>query len=105
MKLSMKILSIVLVLSMSNTVFASNGEPDFTIKKTGEKTLHLDGKGMVLQNFEITFQDEQGTTLFTEYVTNADTFDRNYNLGELANGKYVLVIEMPGGTKILPIIM
>ena len=103
MKSLIKVLCVALVLFASNTIYAGNGEPGFSIKKSGEKVLHFDGKEMMLQSLEISFLDEKGAVLFTEYVTDPTTFDRNYNLEELPNGQYFLQIKLATKKMILPV--
>jgi hypothetical protein len=54
---------------------------------------------------EVTFQDENGKTLFSEYAIHTATFERKYNLSELANGAYFLIVKSETETKMLPIII
>lgn len=103
MKLIMKVLTVVLVLFMANTVSAITIEPGFMIKDLGGKVLNFNAKDMISNDFEIKFQDNQGTLMFSEYVTSPVTFERNYNLSELPNGAYFLLIVNDAKTQTLPI--
>ena len=58
MKSLIKISSIALVLFMANSVFAINGNPEFTIKNSGDKTFYFETKSMTSKDFEIRIQDD-----------------------------------------------
>ena len=103
MKLIMKVLTVALVLFMANTVSAITIEPGFMVKDLGGKILNFNAKDMISKDFEIKFQDNQGALMFSEYVTSPATFERNYNLSELPNGAYFLLIVNDAKTQTLPI--
>jgi hypothetical protein len=103
MKLIMKVLTVVLILFMANTVSAITIEPGFIVKNLGGKVLNFNAKDMISKDFEIKFQDNQGALMFSEYVTSPVTFERNYNLSELPNGAYFLLVVNDAKTQTLPI--
>ena len=105
MKSLIKISSLAFVLFMANSVFATNGNPEITIKNSGDKTFYFEAKSMTSKDFEIRIQDDKGAILFSEYGINPQTFERSYNLSELPNGEYFFLLEDDSKTQILTIII
>ena len=103
MKTRIKIATIFAVLLMSNFVFAGTDKPVFKIKNTGEKTFYFETSEMSSTFVEVTFQDKNGKTIFSEYAIHTTDFERKYNLSELANGSYFLVVKSDTTSQILPI--
>ncbi|MEM9920140.1 MAG: hypothetical protein AAF990_18735 [Bacteroidota bacterium] len=103
MKTLVKTVSLVMVLFFINTAFTDTNKPEFGIKTLDEKTFYFETKEVASDYVEITLQDENGTTLFSEYTTQTATFERVYNLEELAEGAYFLVVKSDHATQTLPI--
>ena len=103
MKAPIKIIMLFAVLLISNLAIAGTGQPVFTIKDSGEKTFSFDTKEMSSSFVEVIFQDENGNKVFGEYAIHPATFERKYNLSELVNGTYYLVVKSDTETQILPI--
>lgn len=93
MKLLIKNLALVAMLVLSTSGIAATVEPVFHIKVSAEKTIQFDTKGIQSSTVEVTFADAMGEVLFTEYTTHPKSFERVYNLEELADGVYFLLIK------------
>ena len=103
MKSIMKIATILFLLSAANVAFAGSEKPVFNIKNVGEKTFYFETKEMSSSYVEVTFQDANGETIFSEYAIHTANFERNYNLSELAKGSYFLIVKSENTTQTLPI--
>ena len=103
MDIRIKIATIFAVLLMSNFAFAGTDKTVFKIKNTGEKTFYFETSEMSSSFVEVVFQDETGKTIFSEYAIHPADFERKYNLSELANGSYTLIVKSDSLTQMLPI--
>ena len=103
MKSIMKIATFLFVLLTANAAFAGTDKPVFKLKNLGEKTIYFETKEMSSSYVEVMFQDENGNTIFSEYAIHTANFERNYNLSELANGSYFLIVKSESTTQTLPI--
>lgn len=103
MKTRIKIIAMFTVLLISNFVFAGTEKPVFTLKKKGEKTIYFDTKEMLSSFVEVTIQNENGEKIFSEYAIHTSEFERKYNLSELNNGVYFIVVKSDVTTQMLPI--
>jgi len=105
MKSRIKIFCIALMLSMTISVFAINEEPEFIVRNLEEKTIYFEVKDITSKDFEIRIQDEEGITLFSEYSLSTAIFERTYNLSELPNGVYYILLEDDSKIQIIPVII
>lgn len=103
MRSILKMATFILVLLTANNAFANTGKPLFKIKDSGEKTFYLETFEMSSTFVEVKIQDENGKTLFAEYAIHTANFERKYNLSELVNGTYYLVVKSDTTTQLLPI--
>ncbi|MFT5384105.1 MAG: hypothetical protein ACI81W_001505, partial [Saprospiraceae bacterium] len=70
-----------------------------------DKIINFDASDLTMKEFEVKFQDKEGAVIFSEYVTTPSTFVRKYNLSEVPNGAYFLLIVDETKTCTLPIII
>lgn len=103
MKTQIKIATIFIVLLISNFVFAGTDKPVFNLKNKGEKTIYFETKAMSSTFVEVTIQDKNGEKVFSEYAIHTAKFERKYNLSELKNGLYFIVVKSDTTTQMLPI--
>ena len=103
MKSLIKMAMMVAMLTMVNTLAANTELPVFKIKTTGEKTLLFELAEPMSSAMEVIFQDEEGATLFSEYTIHPASFTRYYNLSELPEGQYYLLVKSDVTTQLLPI--
>ena len=90
-------------MAAATTSFATNDLPVFSIKNLGEKTFYLETKDMISNYAEVMIQNAEGEVLFSEYIVNTTTFERNYNLSELATGTYFLIVKSETKTQKFPL--
>ncbi len=103
MKSPLKFLAILFLLFIGNVVFATNGEPEFLIKKTGSKTFYFEANDKMTQPFEVKIQNKDGEVIFAEYVVDGTDFERFYNLSELPDGEYFFLLVSDSKTQTFPI--
>jgi hypothetical protein len=98
----MKLLIVVGVL-VSTSVFAGGIKDPVVgsavVKKTGTGTYRVIYKSSNPDDVKVSIVDENNKTVFTEKLLNTDGFIRPYNLTELGEGNYTILIEDANGIK------
>lgn len=103
MHLFHKIIGLLSLLLITGVAFATPINPTLSVIDAEKKLLHFEAGNFVTSAMEIRLQDEQGEVLFSEYVVDPGSFVRHYNLSELPNGLYLLLVEGDEKTVELPI--
>lgn len=95
MKSHLKFIAVLVgFLAFNNSILAVE-KPFFNLKVTEEKTLFIQVTEVVSDALEISIQKKNGEVLFSEYSLN-NNFERKYNLSELADGSYLLIVKIDG---------
>jgi hypothetical protein len=104
MKSLIKITGITTLLFLSVNVFAQLSKQELVVQMAEEKSFYFAIENVSQDYLEIIITDGNGVTMFSEYVVHADQFNRTYNLSELKEGKYFLMVKGETTTQVLPII-
>ncbi len=92
MKSLIKGFNALLLLLITNVAIADTEKPLFHLEAKEEKVIYLETKSTLSSYVEISFQNEEGEIIFSEYSPSPDTFERYYNFEELASGNYYFII-------------
>ena len=103
MKNTIKIFAINILTFISFQLVAQTNQTGFSMEVTEGKSFHFAFDNIDQDYLEIIFKDGNGGTIFSEYVVHPDHFSRTYNLSEIEEGKYYMLIKGETNTQIVPI--
>lgn len=93
MRSLIKICYTIAMLSVVGIAYAGVENPGFTIKSTGIKSFYFDMKDLKSKSVEIRLQDVNDIVFFREIVKNPTRVARKFNLVNLPEGAYFLILE------------
>lgn len=82
-----------LVLLLSATWSMAGSSPDITILDAGQKSFALHIDNAMSSYVQVAIRDVYGVTLLTDRIRKEESFARKYNLVNLPDGEYTVVIE------------
>ena len=88
-----KMLLFVLLLGSSNTIFANEKTPEFSISKESDSTFAIGFEYQKEVDVKITIKDAFDFTLFKENIKSVKQLSKTFDFQGLPNGKYVLKVE------------
>lgn len=93
-----------LLIVLSSAVFANEGEVNNSntsveVNRTNDNSYSVVYKGVNTEKVNIKIVDENNQLIFAESIKNRDSFVRPYNLSNLPQGTYTIIVTDANGTR------